>query len=548
MHLSALKEAAMKNRLLFILLLTLAACTQSPNNPNPNNEPSLTANSERYWNEILELSFWEAQNLSAAPTVYINDKALNDNVILSFDATGLRLKLDLERKQRPTNVSLTLKLNNQILDLNIDGNRQSSYDFNPKGEANANRLNILIPCQENTRSKLERLFEASNNFELVDYFGDYESLGQTTLGASQHGNPLCLMVVSNSRQASRVAFERLSEFLRFRIEVRPIAISPDFYMYSYDPSVASFDSSCDDGSALTEEANSAQAVPLKALASIVSKPASNTGAGVTLALLDGGVANASSFLASSATSALSRSFIEADFPNPNSNAFTINDDFDCDETSFKDGHGSLVESISKELAPNADLLALKVCNDDGSCTTSSFVKAMLYIRNQFEGFPAIDIINMSFGGDVKRDKVFEALLKDMLQTRTQTLVVASLGNTADEEAHYPAQYQNDYPNVIAVAAAKLNTDESWSLADFNTQETLNSLNKEPFAAPGVAIILDGLGNPNGVTGTSFAAPIVSAVAALTKSAEPSLNMRDLVIKLRAQAIKTNNMNFIQVPQ
>lgn len=545
---SALKEAAMKNILLLILLLMLAACTQSPSNPNTSSEPSLTASTERYWNEILELSFWEAQNLTATPTVYINNQALNDNVILSFDTTSLRLKLDLERKQRPKNVSLTVKLNNQTLDLNIDGTRQTSYDFNPQGEANANRLNILIPCQENTRSKLERLFEASDNFELVDYFGDYESLGSTTLGPSQLKNPLCLMVVSNNRQASKLAFERLNEFLRFRLDVRPVAISPDFYMYSYDPSVASFDSSCDDGSALAQEASSAQAVPLKTLAGIVSKPAGNTGEGVTLALLDGGVTNAASFLASSATSALSRSFIEADFPSPNRNSLTINDDFDCDETSFKDGHGSLVESISKELVPSADLLALKVCNDDGSCTTSSFVKAMLYIRNQFEGFPNVDIINMSFGGDVKQDKVFEALLKDMLQTRTQTLVVASLGNTSDEEAHYPAQYQNDYPNVIAVAAAKLNTEDSWSLADFNTQETLNSLTREPFSAPGVAIILDGLGNPNGVTGTSFAAPIVSAVAALTKSAQPSLNMRDLVIKLRAQAIKTNNMHFIQVPQ
>ena len=539
----------MKYLILTLFSVILVACSVNtlPGNPEPT-EPSITGDNERYWNEVLELTYWETQNSTTSPQLLLNDEALNSNQIVEFNALGLSFKLDLPANKRTPEVEVSVQINGQTIELNVDGSRTSSYRFKPQGVANSDRLNILIPCRESTREKLESLFNASDNFVLLDFFGDQESLGETRLGASQHPDPLCLMVVGFEKQASKRALKQLNQLLDSRFSKRSIAISPDFYMYSYDPGVASFDSSCDEDSILNSEAESSQDVLLDELDAIISKPNSLSGKGVTIAFFDGGVANASTFLTESDTAALSRRFVEADYPAPNPAATNITDDFDCDETSFKDGHGSLVEQIIKQTAPEADLLALKVCGEHGTCNTSSFVKALLYIRNQYEGFPEIDIINMSFGGDVKRDKVFEALLVDMLKTRTETLVIASLGNSSDEEAHYPAQYQNDYPNVLAVAAAKRNTDNSWTLAAFNTQGTLESLNREPLAAPGVSLILDGLGNPDGVTGTSFAAPIVSAVAALTKERSPSAGMPSIVRHLRDAVDTSYGMQFIQVPQ
>lgn len=97
--------------------------------------------------------------------------------------------------------------------------------------------------------------------------------------------------------------------------------------------------------------------------------------------------------------------------------------------------------------------------------------------------------------------------------------------------HFPAQYQNRFENMLAVAAAKW-YGGSWHLADFNTRAALESLQEAPVAAPGVALVLEDLGNPEGITGTSFSAAVVSGAAALVKQAKPELSAADLQTTLR----------------
>jgi subtilisin len=241
------------------------------------------------------------------------------------------------------------------------------------------------------------------------------------------------------------------------------------------------------------------------------------GQGTVIAVLDGGGDPGT------VVSSFSRRFIEVDYPTANPRGHDLLDDFDCPETAGFDGHGGAVIQILRAIAPQTNVLALKVCDERGVCSTSSVAKALLYIRNRYQGFPAVDVVNMSFGGrPAHEDAVFRAILQNMMVEDPRALFVTSMGNNPDTSAHYPADYQGMHFSLVPVAAAKrpLNSGPAWALASFNTQTTLNGSVYGPLAAPAVRLTLN---DGRVVTGTSFAAPVVSAVAALERQRDPAHN-------------------------
>jgi subtilisin family serine protease len=235
---------------------------------------------------------------------------------------------------------------------------------------------------------------------------------------------------------------------------------------------------------------------------------------MTIAVIDGGTETGSSI------SGVSRQFVETDYPNLNPNVSDSQDNFDCSQTSYVDGHGKLVTGIIKTVAPEAKIIMLKACNKDGLCSISSIAKALLYLRNRYSGFPTVDVVNMSFGGLPKTgDPISQAIIMDMKLSQPGTLLVASVGNTRDASNHFPAALSLQNNTLLPVAATKL-ISGGWSLASFNTCTVLIEAGIEPFGAPGVNLLIsDGYGTRN-ITGTSFAAPIVSAMAALKRQNNP----------------------------
>jgi subtilisin family serine protease len=104
------------------------------------------------------------------------------------------------------------------------------------------------------------------------------------------------------------------------------------------------------------------------------------------------------------------------------------------------------------------------------------------------------------------------------------LVIAAAGNSAsDNDTHpeMPADFSNTYDNVIAVGASDA-SDRMASFSDYGRSVDL--------MAPGVNMAdittMDWTGSTGQVivwaNGTSFAAPMVAAAAALIWSADPSL--------------------------
>jgi thermitase len=159
---------------------------------------------------------------------------------------------------------------------------------------------------------------------------------------------------------------------------------------------------------------------------------------------------------------------------------------------------------------SVSLLPVKFLGPDGSGFLSGAIEAINYAT-----IMKAQVINMSSGvGE------FSQAMSDAIKAAQNAgiLFVAAAGNTgvdADTTPSYPASYA--LPNVISVAATD-NQDRLATFSDYGIQ-TIH------LAAPGVDIYSTILGGKYATySGTSMAAPLVSGVAALLLSQEPTLSV------------------------
>ena len=401
----------------------------------------------------------------------------------------------------------------------------SSPDTSPLSTSNVEkaRFNALISCLGD--KPLPASLTNENAFTVVDYFGEPASLGNSGLGASQLQDPWCLLTVDVTGYPADEAFNILSDVLNTEPTIWLRTLALESQSYTQDRGAHWFDPDCDDLAAMEAEASSALSISADSLRSQLGVHNPDvTGEGVTIAVLDGGVGQPWKFRNASKVAGFSRNFLSPDYPGASNKRSDIKDRFDCDQTAHRDGHGSLVTEIISSVAPGADQMMLKVCDDNGACPSSSVAKALLLLSNDYENFPKIDIVNMSFGGNLAQDEMVRQLIERMIGMNFETLIVTSVGNSADAPAHYPADYFDLHHGIIPVAAAKkvAPAQDAWQLAEFNTRPVMARKGPDLIAAPGVGLELN-RGNPEGITGTSFAAPVVSAMAALERQHRPLFN-------------------------
>jgi serine protease len=133
-----------------------------------------------------------------------------------------------------------------------------------------------------------------------------------------------------------------------------------------------------------------------------------------------------------------------------------------------------------------------------------------------------NIINMSFGGDLGGG--IEEAVFNMLYNNYGILSIAAAGNTGSTAPFYPASYAS----VVSVAAV----DQSNVVADFSQKNEQVEL-----AAPGVMILSTYKnGGYSYMSGTSMAAPHVTAAAALVWSGDPSLTNAEIRQALQDTAL------------
>ena len=209
-------------------------------------------------------------------------------------------------------------------------------------------------------------------------------------------------------------------------------------------------------------------------------------------------------------------------------------DFANDDGSPYDdqGHGSHVAGLAASsffgLAPNAQIMSLKGLSPAGG-DIASIVGAIYYAVDN-----GAQVLNMSFGNyGPPHPSMVEVM--DYAESK-DVVVLAAAGNghptlgtglNTDQIANFPSALPHD--NIIAVAA-KDSTNLLAPYSNYGTQTV-------DIAAPGGnapkdVIVSSFLDNPDeiafmGMSGTSMATPIVSGVAALMLSANPTLKSADV---------------------
>jgi Subtilase family len=225
-----------------------------------------------------------------------------------------------------------------------------------------------------------------------------------------------------------------------------------------------------------------------------------------------------------------------------------------------EGHGTPIAVLAggsygdfKGVAPEAEIMPIKVCSDDGKCLVSHVVQGICYALNNApvdtNGQRRLSnlIINLSLGGDSPNKSLYE-VLKFALENNVA--VVTSAGNDGDgnsgtkDPIQYPAAFgvtldgkdavtEDGYeplPGLIVVAALE-QKNGSYAPASFSSQAPYVSL-----AAPGMDVKSGQAASvsfSDQFAGTSFATPQAAGALALLREGFPNIpldSVADLDLK------------------
>ena len=188
------------------------------------------------------------------------------------------------------------------------------------------------------------------------------------------------------------------------------------------------------------------------------------------------------------------------------------------------GHGTHVAGIIAAsnnhigvvgLAYNVKLMPIKAGMASGFFNQSQIAKGILYAYNN-----GADVINMSFGGSASTIAV-----QDALETAyTRCVLVAAAGNDAMPNENRPITAPT-YPAALSYVMGVMSVD-MWGVESSFTNYDVTAYSSVEYEvyAPGSQILSTIPGNRYATwSGTSMAAPYVSAMAALLRSAYPDTN-------------------------
>ncbi|HEX2773485.1 MAG TPA: S8 family peptidase, partial [Micromonosporaceae bacterium] len=189
------------------------------------------------------------------------------------------------------------------------------------------------------------------------------------------------------------------------------------------------------------------------------------------------------------------------------------------------GHGSMVAGIAAANTNNSigiagaawtgRIMPVKALGSDGTGNDSTVAAGITWAADH-----GAKVINLSLGGPGDSPVLHDAV---RYATGKGALVVVAAGNDGDGTPQYPAAY----PEVLAVGA----TDTAGNLTDFSSWGDWIDV-----AAPGFGMVSTGLNQDYYIAdGTSFSAPIASGVAALVRTAFPSLTPAQVIARLRSTA-------------
>jgi subtilisin family serine protease len=237
------------------------------------------------------------------------------------------------------------------------------------------------------------------------------------------------------------------------------------------------------------------------------------GAGVVVAVIDTGVQLAHPELAGRLTAARI-DFVDGDAVPEDE--FSGGDDYGA-------GHGTHVAGIIHLVAPQAQIMPIRVLDTDGRGHSFAIAEAILFALEN-----GADVVNLSLGMPESSSYFLEDIVD---QAAAQgVVVVAAAGNLNNTRKQFPAAADCAL-GVTAVDAGRVKAD----FASFGNWVSL--------AAPGVGIYstlpVDGYGS---WSGTSMAAPFVAGQTALLLSLDPTLTVVQVADLMGGTAVALDPYN------
>ncbi|MCL2564075.1 MAG: S8 family serine peptidase [Oscillospiraceae bacterium] len=162
--------------------------------------------------------------------------------------------------------------------------------------------------------------------------------------------------------------------------------------------------------------------------------------------------------------------------------------------------------------------------------TSNLNLAIQAIRDAVDVFD-VDVINVSFGARGTPSQALRNAVDHAVNNGA--IIVASAGNDGNTTRFYPASF----PNVVSVGAV----DQSGNIAWFSQRN-----NGLTVAAPGVDVVTLDHAVRNryvSVSGTSFAAPHVTAMAAAARAVDGDITQAQFMNLLRGSAVDRGSVGF-----
>ncbi len=194
------------------------------------------------------------------------------------------------------------------------------------------------------------------------------------------------------------------------------------------------------------------------------------------------------------------------------------------------GHGTMVAGIvMQNTTDNVKIKPYKVLNKDGKCATSQIISVVNHILAEKD---APSVINLSLGGEYDKLDSFEKTLRSLIESlvgKGCTVVVAA-GNESSDAGNFSP---SNISNVITVSASTSSNEKSY-YSNFGSVVDI--------AAPGDNIYTANLGGgyTSSYSGTSFAAPFVTAAAATVLMLDNTLTSKEVENKIKDAAFPIVN--------
>ncbi len=168
------------------------------------------------------------------------------------------------------------------------------------------------------------------------------------------------------------------------------------------------------------------------------------------------------------------------------------------------GHGTFIAGLVALVAPECRIMPVRAFPADGVSDAFTVAAAVKYAADH-----GADVINLSLGSSVPSDLLQEAIIDARARGIT---IVAAVGN---DDSETDPQFPSSLPESLAVAAIELSGQKAF-FSNFGIHVDV--------CAPGAGLVSTFPGDREGEyarwSGTSFAAPLAAAEAALVIAADP----------------------------